>query len=288
MIAITVVIPAKNEEGSIGSLVERVRKVDRVSEVLVVDDGSSDATAAVAMAAGAHVVSHPYSKGNGAAIKTGSRAARTEWLVFMDADGQHQPEDIPSLIEQAEQGFDLVVGARRWSQQASQGRAFANAFYNRLSSMVVGQNIQDLTSGFRLVRRAAFMRIIDLLPNGFSYPTTSTMLFFRIGYNVAFAPVNVLQRDGKGHIKPLSDGIRFLLIIFKIATLYSPLKLFVPLAFLHFVGGMGRYFYTYLTSHSFTNMSALLLSASVIIFLMGLLSEQLTSLSMLSLSEEED
>jgi glycosyltransferase involved in cell wall biosynthesis len=245
---------------------------------VVVDDGSTDDTGGVASAAGARVVRHPFSLGNGAAIKRGAREARGEWVLFMDADGQHQPSDIPTLLNAAAGDADMVVGARDASGQASIWRRFANGFYNWFASKVTEYPIDDLTSGFRLARRARFIEFLHLLPNGFSYPTTSTMAFLRSGYVVRFVPITVLKREGKSHIRPLKDGFRFVVIIFKIATLFAPLKVFIPIAAAHFLLGLGRYAYTYATDGTFTNMSALLMVTAVQIFLIGLVSEQITSL----------
>jgi hypothetical protein len=198
----------------------------------------------------------------------------------MDADGQHAPQLIHSLLDCIDAGYDMAVGARNAAGQANRGRSAANAFYNRLASWMTGHAIADLTSGFRAVRADKFREFLHLLPNGFSYPTTSTMAFFRSAYPVAYVPIAVAKRVGtSSHIRPLRDGLRFLLIIFKIATLYSPLKLFAPAAFGFFVLGSAYYAFTYFTEHRFTNMSALLLSASVIVFLIGLVSEQITSLT---------
>ncbi len=275
---ISIVIPAKNEEKSITRLVSQLVRIECVAEVIIVDDGSSDSTRQKALEAGARVISHPYSKGNGAAIKTGAMAASSEWILFMDADGQHRPQDIPKLIERVVEGYDMVVGARSRDGQASAGRAFANNVYNRLASYMVGQKVDDLTSGFRLVNAEKFREFLYLYPNGFSYPTTSTMAFFRAGYSVGYQDVTVPGREGKSHIKPVQDGIRFLLIIFKIGTLYSPLKIFFPVSLLFFMTGIVYYGYTFMISGRFTNMSALLLTTSVVVFLIGLVSEQVTQL----------
>nr|WP_305119076.1 glycosyltransferase family 2 protein [Tahibacter harae] len=272
-------MPAKNEAAALQGVLPRLRAARPDDEIIVVDDGSSDDTAAVARAAGARVVSSPYSMGNGAAIKRGARAARGEVIVFMDADGQHDPAHIERLLARLDQGYDMVVGARDWSGQAGVGRGLANALYNRLASWMTGLRIQDLTSGFRAVRAERFREFLHLLPNGFSYPTTSTMAFCRSAYPIAFEPIAVAKRIGKSHLRPLRDGVRFLLIIFKIATLYSPLKLFLPASLGFFLLGVGYYGYTFATQHRFTNMSALLFSASVIIFLIGLVSEQITALT---------
>ena len=272
------VIPAKNESGSIPSLIEKLLALPGLKEIIVVDDGSTDGTGDIAEKLGARVIRHPYSKGNGAAIKSGARAATGDILLFMDADGQHSPDDVHRLLQKLDQGFDMVVGARQSGSQASVGRGFANKFYNWLASYMTGHKIEDLTSGFRAVRRIKFLQFLSLLPNGFSYPTTSTMAFFRAGYSVCYEPIHAAQREGKSHIKPIQDGIRFLLIIFKIGTLYSPLKLFVPLAFALFSLGLGYYGYTFTTEGRFTNMSALLFTTSLTIFLVGLVSEQITAL----------
>src|SRR5579859_1675355 len=196
----------------------------------------------------------------------------------MDADGQHAPEDIGRLLQLHAAGHDMVVGARTGSSQASVGRHIANRVYNLLASWMVGHRIADLTSGFRVVDAARFKEYLHLLPNGFSYPTTITMAFFRAGYRVGYLPIEAAKRQGKSHIKPLRDGVRFLLIIFKIATLYSPLKIFLPISALFFCTGVGYYLYTFIEFHRFTNMTALLIITSVLIFLIGLVSEQITTL----------
>lgn len=275
---ISIVLPAKNEAGAIQQTVKAIKQLNRVDEIIVVNDGSTDDTAQIAEQAGAKVISHPYSKGNGAAIKTGVRNAIGDVIVFMDADGQHDANDILKLIEKIEQGYDLVVGARQKGSQASMGRGIANKLYNNLATYMSEHQVEDLTSGFRAVRAEKFKEFIYLLPNGFSYPTTSTMAFFRAGYSVTYVPIHAAKRIGKSHIHPIKDSVRFFLIIFKIATLYSPLKMFLPFAVLLFTLGTGWYGYTLYEYQRFTNMSALLYTGSIMIFLMGLISEQITSL----------
>jgi glycosyltransferase involved in cell wall biosynthesis len=244
-------------------VVKRVVQLPGVVECLVVDDGSTDNTGRVAAAAGARVIRHPYSKGNGAAVKSGARAATGDVIVFMDGDGQHDPADIARLLARLADGHDMVVGARQKGSQASAGRSVANGFYNRMATYMTGHTIADLTSGFRVARADKFREFLYLLPNGFSYPTTSTMAFFRAGYSVAYEPIVAARRIGKSHISLLKDGVRFLLIIFKIGTLYSPLKLFAPLAALMFLIATSWYGYTWLETGRFTNMSALLYTGSV-------------------------
>ncbi|MDH5833034.1 glycosyltransferase family 2 protein [Luteimonas kalidii] len=276
---VSVILPAKNEAEGLRQTLPRLRAAQPDAELIVVDDGSSDDTAAVAAEFGARVLTSPYPMGNGAAIKRGARAATGDVLVFMDADGQHDPGCIEALLSKLAEGYDMVVGSRDWAGQAGAHRGAANAFYNWLASRMTGFAVRDLTSGFRAVRAERFREFLYLLPNGFSYPTTSTMAFFRNAYPVAYIPIPVAKRIGRSHLRPLRDGIRFLLIIFRIATLYSPLKLFAPTAATFFLLGLGWYAWTLTTEGRFTNMSALLMSASVIVFLIGLISEQITSLT---------
>jgi glycosyltransferase involved in cell wall biosynthesis len=287
----SIVIPAKNEQQGLATFLPDLRQKYPDAEVIVVDDGSTDGTVKVCEEAGVTVISHPYSKGNGAAIKTGARAASGEYLVFMDGDGQHDPEDIQKLLYKLDEGYDLVVGARSGlSSQASLARWSANTVYNKLASWMVNRRIDDLTSGFRGVNRQKFLSFLYLLPNGFSYPTTSTMAFFRAGYNVGFVPISVAKRVGASHINLVRDGVRFFLIIFKIGTLYSPLKIYFPAAVFAVGLGMLNYLITTMASGGwrFTNMSTLLILAGVIIFLMGLLAEQLTNLQYKDSELEEE
>lgn len=277
--SVSVVIPARNEAAGLRIILPKIAELPGITEVIVVNDGSSDESAALCAEFKVKVVHHPYPKGNGAAIKSGARAASGELIVFMDADGQHQAEDIPRLLEKLDQGYDMVVGARSAGSQAGAHRAVANGFYNELAGWMVGQSVQDLTSGFRAVKAKTFRKFLYLLPNGFSYPTTITMSFFRAGYSVAYIPIVAPKRIGKSHVRLFRDGVRFLLIIFRIGTLYSPLKLFLPISLGFFLTGLGYYIYTLLTIHRFTNMSALLFITAILTFLMGLVSEQITALN---------
>lgn len=274
---VTVLLPAYNEETVIGETIRSIKNLYPDFEILVIDDGSTDATQKTAMAEGANVWPHPYNIGNGAAIKTGLRCASGEWVLMMDADGQHDPADIAKLLEYREQ-YDMVVGARDCISGGVWYRNMANWLYNKFASYMTHVKIMDLTSGFRLVRRDIAKKFIYLLPNGFSYPTTITMAYLRSGRSVKYVPIKCQKRVGKSKIKLLKDGTKFLLIIARIATLYSPLRIFFPVSVLLFFTGVLYYFYTYITAGRFTNMSALLFSTSILIFMMGLISEQINQM----------
>lgn len=276
---LSIVLPALNEARSLDTLLPALEERFPEAEIIVVNDGSTDDTAAVCERHRVRMVRNPYRMGNGASIKRGARAARGRILAFMDADGQHQPEQLARLLKRFHSDdYDMVVGARRSHHQASRWRGLANRTFNRLASWMTGQPVLDLTSGFRVVRAARFKEFLHLLPNGFSYPTTITMAFFRSAFTVAYEPVEVEQRLGTSHIRPLHDGLRFLVIIFKIGSLYSPLKLFLPMSAVLFLLGSLLYSYTFFTTGRFTNMTALLYMTSLLTFLIGLVSEQITNL----------
>lgn len=276
---LSIILPARNESLALALLLPELRQLMPEAEIIVVDDGSTDDTAALCRQHRVKVVSHPHSKGNGAAIKTGARVAAGEVLAFMDADGQHKPADLPVLLEKFNEGHDMVVGARSSGSQAGLHRALANDIFSRFATWMVQQPVMDLTSGFRVVKADKFRKFLYLLPNGFSYPTTITMSFFRAGYSVAYVPIHTPRRaSGKSHIRPMRDGLRFLLIIIKVGTLYSPQKLFIPVSMGFFLTGVCYYLYTYLTMGRFTNMSALLFISAILTFLIGIVSEQISAL----------
>ena len=274
---VTVLLPAFNEELIIGDTVKRILDLFPDFEVLVVDDGSTDNTLKVAMDAGANVWPHPYNIGNGAAIKSGLRIAKGEWVVMMDADGQHKPEDIARLLE-FKDTHDMVVGARSRKSKTSLHRDIANEIYNWFASYVTKFKVEDLTSGFRVVHVGTVRQFLYLLPNTFSYPSTLTMAYLRSGRSVKYIPIETACRVGKSKIRIFQDGTRFFLIIAKIATLFSPFRVFLPVSLMLFVAGCTHYIFTYLTQGRFTNMSALLINSSLIVFLMGLISEQISQM----------
>jgi len=272
---VSIIIPAYDEAESIGELIKNIKNLHPDFEVIVINDGSTDDTMGKAKAAGAIVYSHPYNIGNGAAIKSGIRIASGDVLVFMDGDGQHDPGDIAKLLEYLPE-FDMVVGARSKGEQTSWGRALANKAYNWLASYVAKFRIQDLTSGFRAVKSDIAHGFLYLLPNTYSYPTTMTLSVLRSGRSLKYVPIHTLNRkSGRSNIKIFRDGIRFFLIITKICTLYSPLRVFLPMSFVIFMLGFIYYIYTFVAWGRFTNMSALLFTTSILIFMMGLISEQI-------------
>lgn len=274
---VTILLPAYNEEQSIGATIRHIKELHPDFEILVVNDGSSDNTETEARNAGARVYSHPYNIGNGAAVKTGLRHAAGEWVVMMDADGQHDPDDISRLLEHRET-FDMVVGARTKDSDTSAHRDLANKIYNWFASYVTNFRIEDLTSGFRLFRADIVRQFLYLLPNTFSYPSTITLSYLRSGISIRYVQIQTKARQGKSKIKLIRDGTRFFLIITKIATLFAPLRVFLPVSMGLFITGLGYYLYTYFSMHAFTNMSMLLFTASLMIFMMGLISEQIAQM----------
>ena len=277
METVSVVVPAYNESGAIGSLVSGLRRAGSWREIIVVDDGSSDDTGARAAEAGARVIRHPYNKGNGASVKTGIRNADGAFILIIDADGQHRPADAARLVAKLSE-YDLVVGARSSATQAGAARRAGNAVLNGLASYLTEQHIPDLTSGFRAARREYLLEFLHLLPNGFSTPTTTTLAFIKAGYSVRFEPIDAAARQGASKIKLGADGLQFLVILLKVITIFSPMRVFLPMSAVSFGVGGAYALWTIVTQSHVTNSSVLLILASVVILLVGLVSEQISSL----------
>ncbi len=275
--SVSIVIPAFNEGAAVGRVIQALRAAGTWHEIIVVDDGSTDDTGATARGAGATVIRHPYNKGNGAAVKTGIRAATGEYVMIMDGDGQHRPADAVRVATRLGE-YDLVVGARAASTQATRSRRLGNTTLNRFAAYLTGRPIPDLTSGFRAARRSHLREFLHLLPNGFSTPTTTTLAFIKAGYSVAFEPVEADTRLGQSKIRLARDGAKFFLIILKIVTIFSPLRVFLPISLLTFAAGAGYALWTIATQSHVTNSSVLLIMLAVIVFLVGLVSEQIAAL----------
>jgi glycosyltransferase involved in cell wall biosynthesis len=273
----SIIVPALNEADAVAGLVRALRDGGDWHEIIVVDDGSTDGTGDRAREAGAIVVRHPYNKGNGAAVKSGIRRATGDAILIVDGDGQHRPTDAARLVSRLDE-YELVVGARSAATQATTSRRLGNALLNRLATYLTDRQIPDLTSGFRAARRECLLEFVHLLPNGFSTPTTTTLAFIKAGYSVAFEPIEAEQRVGKSKIKLARDGAKFFLILLKIITIFSPLKIFVPVSLVTFLLGFGYAVWTAVRQSHVTNSSVLLILLSVVIFLVGLVSEQISAL----------
>ena len=275
--SVSIIVPAFNEEPAIAPLVQALRAGGAWHEIIVVDDGSSDATAEKARGAGATVVRHPYNKGNGAAVETGIRRASGDFVLIVDGDGQHRAADAARLVSHLGE-YDLVIGARSTDTQATHARLFGNAALNWLASYLTQRQVPDLTSGFRGARRSLLREFIHLLPNGFSTPTTTTLAFIKAGYNVRFEPIDAAARVGQSKIRLARDGVKFLLIVMKIITLFSPFRVFLPISLASFLLGAGYAVWTIATQSHVTNSSVLLIMLAVIVFLVGLVSEQIAAM----------
>lgn len=271
----SVIIPAYNESGSIVRVIREIFVLFPNSEVIVVDDGSTDDTADLAIKAGAKVLKHPYNMGNGAAVKTGMREAKNPIFITMDADGQHDPKDIQRLVERMD-FFDMAVGERSFKSQATAKRAIGNIVYNSFASYITSFKVKDLTSGFRAVKREVALEALPLFPNTYSYPTTLTLVTLKSGFSVSYVPIVVKKRQwGKSGINLIQDGVKFLMIMIKITTLYSPLRVFLPMSLLLFFFGIMNYGYTFFYGGRFTNMSAVFFLSGLVTFMMGVISEQI-------------
>jgi glycosyltransferase involved in cell wall biosynthesis len=279
---VSVVMPAYNEEAVIGSILERLGSIEAICEIVVVDDGSRDRTAEIAANYPVvRVVRHPYNMGNGAAVKSGIRAAQGDVIVLMDADGQHPPEEVPNLLEQMGP-YDMVVCARNAHSEAAAHRRVANGVFNWYASYIVGRRVPDLTSGFRAMRASIAKNFVYLLPNGFSYPTTITIAFFRAGYSVKYQPFASPARVGKSKIRPLSDGVRFLLTLTRLAVLFVPLKIFLPISLLFMLSGGGYILLLLGLEQRFSGFGGLIVSIGIILFMLGLISEQIALLRLMN------
>lgn len=275
---VSVIIPVYNEADNIVGVIDRlISVVGREAEIIVVDDGSTDGSGELIASKGVKVIRHPYNKGNGSAVKTGIRNATRDILILMDGDGQHKPEDIPKLLEKIGE-YDMVIGARTFQSAQSAPRFTYNKMLNFVAGYLTGHKVKDLTSGFRAIKRELAKKFLYLLPNTFSYPSTITVAMIKAGYSVGFVPLVFEARKGNSKIRPIQDGLRFLMIVLRISTLFAPIRVFLPVSLFFFLGGVGWYIYTFLMYHRFTNLSLFMLSTAVIVFMLGLVAEQISQL----------
>ena len=283
---ICVIIPVHNEVSSIGQVVRSVRAVldglPAEYQVTVVDDGSEDGTGEEAASAGAVVLSRPYRNGNGAAVKHGIRSVDGDVIILMDGDGQHKAEDIPRLLEPMSE-YEMVVGARSTDSETEFHRDVANRFYNILASYIVGYHVEDLTSGFRAIDGHVAKKVAYLFPNGFSYPSTCTIALFRGGYSVKYIPVQTRYRIGNSKIRLLRDGLSFLLILLRIGTLFRPLRIFIPVTLAVFLPGLVLATYRLAIGRPWTIPVVISFTAALLLFALGLISEQIALIRMSSL-----
>ena len=279
--SVTIVIAAFNEGMTIGGVVERTRAVCPDAEILVVDDASSDDTADQAEAAGARVIRRPYNLGQGAGIKTGVRAATGDVVVLLDGDGQHDPADIPRLLEPIG-AYDLVIGQRDRAGQQNTVRWLGNSALNRLGSYLVGIQMRDLTSGFRAMRRNVMLDVLHLLPNQYSWSTTSALAFAKAGFHVCFEPIVVRRREtGKSSQKLMRNGIRFLLIMLRVSTLFSPLRIFFPMFVLLQLLALVGYIWSVAAGSPKLHLppsTVMFFLGGLLVFAFGLISEQIAHL----------
>lgn len=275
---VSVIIPVYNEADNIVGVIDRlISVVGGEAEIIVVDDGSTDGSGELIASKGVRIIRHPYNKGNGSAVKTGIRNATRDILVLMDGDGQHKPEDIPKLLEKIGE-YDMVIGARTFQSVQSAPRFTYNKMLNLVAGYLTGHKVKDLTSGFRAIKRELAKKFLYLLPNTFSYPSTITVAMIKAGYSVGFVPLVFEARRGNSKIRPIQDGLRFLMIVLRISTLFAPIRVFLPVSLFFFLGGVGWYLYTFLMYHRFTNLSLFMLSTAVIVFMLGLVAEQISQL----------
>ena len=276
---ITIVIPAYNEEKGIGNVLLNLKKLVSDYQLLVIDDGSTDNTFEIVKNSGVNVVCHKYNKGYGAALKTGLRNAKTSVVLYIDADGQHNPEDIDRIAEHIDE-YDMVVGARTKKSTVSLLRRPGKKILSITANYLSGHQIPDLNSGFRAIKKNKAMEFMHILPNTFSFTTTITLAFLKSGYDVKYVPIQTIDRVGTSKIKPFRDGFRFIMLIVRTITLFDPLKVFLPISIALFTIGMVYGLYTLISALNISDASVIMITASILIFFFGLLADQISSIRM--------
>jgi glycosyltransferase involved in cell wall biosynthesis len=279
---LAVILPAFNEAEGIEDTLTRVRQVladfPFSSEILVVDDGSTDGTGPRAMGAGVRVITHAWNRGYGAALKTGILATKAPAILIMDADCTYEPEAIPRLYAELD-GAAMVVGTRRLlSDGVSWIRKPGKWMLNTFASYLVGRHIPDLNSGQRVMKRDQVLRYMHLCPNGFSFTSTITLAMIANGLNVIFAPVDYVKRSGKSKIRA-SHFAKFILLVVRSMVLFNPLKVFLPLGALVFLAGIAKLIEDiYLWNLSETTVMAFL--SALTVWAVGLLADMISRFQM--------
>lgn len=277
--SVSIVIPAYQERAAIGDVVSAVLKVvaslSCEYEVIVVDDGSTDGTGDAARKAGAHVLVHPYNKGYGASLKTGIRFASNRTVIFLDADGQHDPDDIPRLLA-GRTGFDMVVGARKGMAGSPLWRQPGKLFLKWLVNNLTGHSIPDFNSGYRALDREMALRFLPIMPDGFSFSTTSTIAAFKGGYLVQYLPIQVAKRIGTSTVTA-ADGFRTIMLIIRLVTLFAPLRVFLPISAVTFLIGLIFTVYGYVHTGEASVKGLISLLAAVQFFLFGVMVDQVVA-----------
>jgi len=271
----TIIIPAYNEEEGIRSVINGLKSMPDKYEILVVDDGSTDNTFKIASETGVRVIRQPYNKGYGAALKTGIRNAKSNLVLFMDADGQHQTSDIKEIMRYTG-NYDMVVGARTKRTKISFLRKPGKKILAIIANYLAGMKIPDLNSGFRVIKKDVVMEFMHILPNSFSFTTTITLGCIMAGYSIKYVPINMLERVGTSKINPFRDGSRFILLMIRTIMLFNPLKIFLPISVIIFLLGISDLTYELIYYFNVSSLSILLFLSSLIVFFIGIMADQIS------------
>ncbi len=274
---VAIIIPAYNEEEGIADVIAQLKELSGNYEIIVVDDGSTDNTHKLATDTGVKVIRHPYNKGYGAALKTGIRNAEADIVLFIDADGQHQPSDIKKLIQYIGE-YDMIVGARTKKSKISLLRRPGKKILSITANYLAGMKIPDLNSGFRALKKDVALEFMHILPNSFSFSTTITLALINSGYSVKYVPIEAPERVGTSKIKPFRDGFRFIMLIIRTVVLFNPLKVFLPVSAILFIVGFFELIREIIVYFDIWTAPVLLILSAILIFFFGLIADQISSL----------
>ncbi|MDY0094409.1 MAG: glycosyltransferase family 2 protein [Candidatus Vecturithrix sp.] len=278
--SMTVIVPVYNEEGAIAqTLDELLPNIENNGwQLIVVNDGSNDGTGQILEHYGnrLRVINHPYNRGYGAALKTGIRAANTELMAICDSDGQHRPEDLMLLYKEAS-GADIVIGERAPGSRNDLFRVPGKWLLRHAANFIVGRKIADLNSGLRIFRRAFIKKILHLMPEGFSFTSTSTVAAIKMGFLIKFVPIQTRKRIGTSSVRQVRHGFMVLMLILRLAVLFSPLRIFMPISAA--LTGLGVVYALYVIATvrlTLANGALFCLLAALMIFFFGLVVDQIS------------